>query len=79
MEEIEDELIELRFQLKESKDKEMKYLAILQDIDKSLQQAFKQEEENIRFNLGNPFNFEAACINLRDYLNECKKIYKIRL
>jgi hypothetical protein len=76
---MEDELIELRFQLKESKDKEMKYLTILQDIDISLQQAFKQEEENIRFNLGNPFNFESACINLRDYLNECKRIYKIRL
>jgi hypothetical protein len=76
---MEDELIELKFQLKESKDKEMKYLAILQDIDISLQQAFKQEEENVRFNLGNPFNFEAACINLRDYLNECKRIYKIKL
>lgn len=79
MEKLEDELIELKFQLKECKDKEIKYLTILQDIDISLKRAFKEEEENIRFNLGNPFNFELACINLRDYLNECKRIYKIKL
>ena len=76
---IEDELIELRFQLKESKDKEMKYLAILQDIDKSLIDIFKREEENKRFNLGENFDFRESCVNLKNYINECKRIYKIRL
>jgi len=75
----EDELIELRFQLKESKDKEMKYLAILQDIDRSLKDIFKREEENKRFNLGETFNFRESCVNLQNYINDCKRIYKIRL
>jgi hypothetical protein len=76
---IEDELIELKFQLKESKDKEMKYLAILQDIDNSLKDIFKREEENGRFNLGETFDFREACVNLKNYINDCKRIYKIKL
>lgn len=76
---IEDELIELRFQLKESKDKEMKYLAILQDINSSLKDIFKREEENERFNLGETFNFRESCVNLQNYINDCKRIYKIKL
>lgn len=76
---MEDELIELRFRLKESKDKEMKYLAILQDIDRSLKDIFKREEENERFNLGETFNFRESCVNLQNYINDCKRIYKIRL
>lgn len=75
----EDELIELRFQLKESKDKEMKYLAILQDIDRSLKDVFKREEENKRFNLGEIFNFRESCVNLQNYINDCKRIYKLKI
>ena len=76
---LEDEAIELRFKLKESKDKEMKYLAILQDIDRSLIDIFKREEENKRFNLGENFDFRESCVNLKNYINDCKRIYKIRL
>ena len=36
----EDEVIELRFELERSKDKELKYLAMLQDIDVSLSVLF---------------------------------------
>ena len=39
----EDEVIELRFELERSKDKEMKYLAMLQDIDVSLSVLFCRE------------------------------------
>lgn len=79
MKELEDEIVELKFQLKQSKDKEMKYLAILQDIDKSLQDLFLREEQNERFNLGEKFDFRESCINLQNYINDCKRIYKIRL
>jgi hypothetical protein len=79
MKELEDEIVELKFQLKQSKDNEMKYLAILQDIDKSLIDIFNREKENERFQLGEVFNFRESCINLQNYINDCKRIYKIRL
>ena len=79
MEELEGEIVELKFQLKQSKDKEMKYLAILQDIDKSLQDLFLREEQNERFNLGEVFNFRESCMNLQNYINDCKRIYKIKI
>ena len=37
------------------------------------------EEENKRFNLGENFDFRESCVNLKNYINDCKRIYKIRL
>ena len=45
----EDEVIELRIELERSKDKELKYLAMLQDINVSLSVLFHREKENERF------------------------------
>jgi hypothetical protein len=77
--ECEDEVIELRFELERSKDKEMKYLAMLQDIDNSLSVLFRREKENERFNLGEQTDYKECCKNLKEYLDECKRVYKIRL
>ena len=49
---LEDEIIELKFQLKSSQDKQYIYLDILSTINESLKVFFKEEEENARFNLG---------------------------
>ena len=75
----EDEVIELRFELERSKDKELKYLAMLQDIDNSLSVLSRREKENERFNLGEQIDYKECCKNLKEYLDECKRVYKIRL
>lgn len=76
---FEDKIFELQQELKESRDKELIYLNILQEIDSSIKTLFQREEENERFKLGEEFNFRDNLINLQSYLNECKRIYKIRL
>ena len=51
IEELEGLIVDLKFDLKKSKDKEMVYLDILSNIDNSLKVLFKREQENERFNL----------------------------
>ena len=75
----EDEIIELRFELERSRGKESKYLAMLQDIDVSLSVLFRREKENERFNLGEQIDYKECCQNLKNYLDECKRVYKIKL
>ena len=76
---LEGGIIELQYQLKKSKDKEMIYLDILSNIDNSLRILFKREQENERFNLGDDVNYRECIINLKEALDEYKRIYKLRL
>lgn len=76
---LENEVIELIYQLKKSKDKEMIYLDILSNIYGSVKTIFKREEENDRFKLGDVINFRDNVVNLKDSLNEYIRIYKLRL
>lgn len=76
---LEGEIIDLEFELKKSKDKEMIYLDILSNIDNSLNVLFKREEENERFNLGDVIDFRQSVVNLKEALNEYKRVYKLRL
>ena len=48
IESLEEEIIELKYQLKKSKDKEMIYLDILSNIYGAVKTIFKREEENER-------------------------------
>jgi len=57
----------------------MIYLDILSNIDNSLNVLFKREEENERFNLGDNIDFRQSVVNLKEALNEYKRIYKLRL
>ena len=52
IERLEDEIVELRFQFKESRDKELIYLDILNNIYFSLKELEKEEVENENFRLG---------------------------
>jgi len=79
IEQLESEIVDLKFDLKKSKDKEMIYLDILSNIDNSLRVLFKREEENDRFNLGDNIDFRQSVVNLKEALNEYKRIYKLRL
>jgi hypothetical protein len=46
IEELEGLIVDLKFDLKKSKDKELIYLDILSNIDNSLKVLFKREQEN---------------------------------
>ncbi len=78
-ERLESEIVDLKFDLKKSKDKEMIYLDILSNIDNSLRILFKREQENERFNLGNDINFRESVVNLKNAMDEYKRVYKLRL
>lgn len=79
IEQLEAELIEVKTQLKNSKDKEYIYLDILSNIDISINELFNRESENNRFNLGEDINFRECVLNLKKSLDEYKRIYKLRL
>jgi len=71
--------VDLRFDLKKSKDKEMIYLDILSNINNSLRIFFDREKENERFNLGDDINYRECIVNLKSSLDEYKRIYNLRL
>lgn len=79
IEQLESEIVDLKFDLKKSKDKEMIYLDILSNIDNSLRILFKREQENERFNLGDDINFRESVVNLKNAMDEYKRVYKLRL
>jgi hypothetical protein len=79
VEELESIIVDLKFDLKKSKDKEMIYLDILSNIDNSLRVLFKQEQENERFNLGDSIDFRQSVVNLKESMDEYKRVYKLRL
>lgn len=79
IEQLESEIVDLKFDLKKSKDKEMIYLDILSNIDTSLKILFKREEENERFNLGDDVDYRECILNLQSAMNEYKRVYKLRL
>jgi hypothetical protein len=75
--ELEDEIVELRFALKESRDKQLIYLDILTNIDTSLKDLFEGERENERFNFGDEVDYRECLVNLDKALKEYKRIYRI--
>lgn len=79
IEQLESEIVDLKFDLKKSKDKETIYLDILSNIDYSLRILFKREQENERFNLGDDINFRESVVNLKNAIDEYKRVYKLRL
>jgi hypothetical protein len=74
---LEDEIVELRFALKESRDKQLIYLDILTNIDTSLKDLFEGERENERFNFGDEVDYRECLVNLDKALKEYKRIYRI--
>lgn len=75
--ELEDEIVELRFALNESRDKQLIYLDILTNIDTSLKNLFERERENERFNFGDEVDYRECLVNLDKALKEYKRIYRI--
>jgi hypothetical protein len=75
--ELEDEIVELKFALKESRDTQLIYLDILTNINTSLKDLFERERENERFNFGDEVDYRECLVNLDKALKEYKRIYRI--
>ena len=75
---LEDEIIELKYQLKKSRDKEYVYLDILSTIEESLKVFFKEEEENNRFGFNDETDYRECIVNLKKSLDEYKRVNNLR-
>ena len=72
-EELEGKIIDLQFELKKCKDRELVFLEIISTIDISLKDLFHREEENLRFNIDEDINYRDCLLNLKLALNEYKE------
>jgi len=77
IEQLEVENIDLKFELKQSKDKELIYLDILNNIQTGLDDLFQREHENDRFHLDENIDYRDALINLNKSLQEYKRVYRV--
>jgi hypothetical protein len=76
-EELEGKIIDLQFDLKKCKDRELIFLEIISTIDLSLKDLFNREEENLRFNIEEEVNYRDCLLNLKLALNEYKRVYRV--
>lgn len=76
---LEGIIYELETELKEHRDKGRIYHEIVSDINQSIIDLFKREQENIRFNLGEEIDYRECISNMKDYLDNLKREYKGRL
>ena len=74
---LEGEIFELRSKLQDSHKKEMYYQEILSEINNSIIELFELEEENERFGLDVEIDYKNCIKNLKNSLNEYKRLYKI--
>ena len=75
---LNEKICDLSIDLKKSKDKELIYKDILFNIESSLNDLIKRDQENDRFNLGESIDHKQAMLNLKASLDEYKRIYKLR-
>jgi hypothetical protein len=76
IQELEGEVFELEFALKDHRDKERIYQEILSDINNSIIDLFKKEQENIRFNFGEEIDYRQCIIGMKEYLDNIKSLYR---
>jgi hypothetical protein len=73
---LEGEVFELKTELQGHRDKERIYQDILTDINNSLIDLFKREEENNRFNFGEVTDYRQCMVGMKEYLDNIKSVYK---
>jgi len=73
---LEGEIYELESKLIDHRDKERIYQEILSDINHSIIELFKREEENVRFNLGETTDYKQCLIGMKEYLDKIKSTYR---
>lgn len=76
-EKINDENIDLKFELRQTKDKLNVYSDILLTIDTSVSELFKHETENERFGFSEDIDYRECLVNLKKSLQEYKRVYRV--
>ncbi len=78
IDELEGNIVDLKFQLKDLKYKSDIYLSTLQDIKHSCADAIKTNDENIRFKLGDGMDV-GVIQNILEYLENITRLYNIKI
>ena len=73
---LEGEIFELEFQLKDKTDKMLLYKEMLSEINNSIIDLFRREEENIRFRFDDEIDYRQCIVNLKKSLDEYRRIYR---
>ena len=76
IQELEGKIFEMESTLKDHRDKERIYQEILSDINSSIIELFKREQENIRFNMGEETDYRQFMIGMKEYMDNIKSVYK---
>lgn len=77
--ELEGDIIDLKFDYDKSKYRENACFEMLVEINDSLNDLFKKESENERFNLGEVYDFRESLVSLKNSLRDFQKNYNIYL
>ena len=77
IDELEEKIIELKYQLKTSKDREVLYKELLSEINDSLNEIFKQEQEIERFGFDEKIDHRECMVNLKKTFQEFRRINRI--
>ena len=75
IQELEGEIFDLRFVLKECIDRERIYREILSEINDSIINLLQREKENERFRFDEKIDFKEYVINVKKDLDEYRRIY----
>ena len=73
---LEGVIFEMESTLKDHRDKERIYQEILSDINNSIIDLLKREQENIRFNLGEVTDYKQCLIGMKEYMDNIKSVYR---
>ena len=75
IQELEGDIFDLKSELRECIDRERIYQEILSEINNSIDNLFQREEENERFRFDDKVDFRQYVMNLKNDLNEYRRIY----
>ena len=73
---LEGEVYDLKSTLQEHVDRERIYQEILSDINTSIMDILKREEENKRFNFDEVIDHRRFMVNMKEYLDNIKREYR---
>lgn len=74
---LRERIIDLEFELEGTRDRMMIYSEILSNIELSIDELTRREEENERFHFNEQIDYRECIINLKKHLNEYKRVYNI--
>ena len=74
---LRERIIDLEFELEGTRDRMLIYSEILSNIELSIDELTRREEENERFHFNEKIDYRECIINLKKHLNEYKRVYSV--